>query len=252
MRPVPDSSATKGQKLSSALKDPVDDAMPGPDAMLQAYLDSARRILAIVSEVGEERASTPVPATPAWDVRDLFSHVTSIAMHTALSVPWGDDVQATIDADVAERRERTLTETSEEWRGYLATIEEKFKGRGPGPLVVDVVTHEHDLRAALGPKYEDHTAGLTEVLPAIVKWIRSLDLVSGPGIEFESPTYRAKFGGPDVSANVAVPSDWELFRLLAVRRSKEQLENYEQSGDRTLLFTVTSRYPLPASPLEAD
>lgn len=238
--------------MASDLPDPANDRMPSGEEMLRAYLDSANRFIDMVRRAGESAAGTPVPACPAWNVRGMFAHVTSVARLSALGLGFGDDPQATVDREVADRSGNTLAEIADEWESLLPSVKERFAGNGPGPLVVDVVTHEHDLRAALGPEYRDHAAGVEAALPATVAWVRYLGLVGDPGILLRSPTSQALFGGPQIGCEVGVSDDWELFRLLGVRRSAEQLDAYPSSGDRSLLYAVTSRYPLPEKPLEPE
>ena len=232
--------------------DPELNLMPDPIAIGEAYLSSARRIIALTRQAGESCADTFVPASPAWSLRDVLSHVTSVADHAANAIPWGANVQETIDKGVAARANESMEKIASEYEGHLEVLAEKFAGGGPGALVVDTVSHEHDIRSALGPDFKDHSAGLEAVLPSIVSWVRGLNLVGELGIVLRSPNVRALFGGPEVAAEVEVPDDWELFRLLAVRRSAEQLAAYPQKGDPALLLAVTSRYPLPLKPLEID
>lgn len=236
-------------KMTVQLPDPVLDKSPSNEEMLQAYLDGAARLIAIARKAGEAGAEVNVPATPAWSVRNVVAHLTSVAHLTVNQLGWGDDVQATIDREVAARADHSVEGITREWEGLLGPLEKMFAGRPSGPLVVDVVTHEHDVRAALGPDYVDHTAGLEEALSAMVAWVRYLGLVGEPGLLLKTPTSHALFGGPEIGCEVELPSDWELFRLLGVRRSEEQLMAYPAEGDKSLLLAVTSRYPLPEAPL---
>lgn len=235
--------------MTVQLPDPVVDKAPSNEEMLQAYLDGAARLIAVARRAGEAGADTIVPASPAWTVRNVVAHLTSVAHLTVNQLGWGDDVQATIDREVAARADHTVDRITNEWEELLGPLTTMFAGHPSGPLVVDVVTHEHDVRAALGPGYQDHSAGLEEALSAMVGWVRHLGLVGEPGLLLRTPTSQALFGGPDIGCEVELPSDWELFRLLGVRRSEEQLMAYPASGDRSLLLSVTSRYPLPVAPL---
>lgn len=235
--------------MSVQLPDPVLDKSPSNEEMLQAYLDGAARLISIARKAGEPGADVVVPASPAWTVRNVVAHLTSVAHLSVNQLGFGDDVQATIDREVAARADHTVDQITREWEALLGPLEAMFAGRPSGPLVVDVVTHEHDVRAALGPDYLDHTAGLKEALPAMVGWVRYLGLVGEAGLLLKTPTSQALFGGPSVACEVELPSDWELFRLLGVRRSEEQLMAYPAEGDQSLLLAVTSRYPLPVAPL---
>lgn len=238
--------------MTEPLPDPAVDRMPSGQEMLQALLVSARRVIAIARQVGEQRADVRVPACPAWSVRNLLAHVTSVAKLTALDLPWGDDPQVTIDREVAERASTPMVEIADEWDAVLPILEDKLAGNGPVPLVVDLVTHEHDLRAALGPDFRDHSAGLPEALSAMVQWVRYMDMVGNPGILLKTPTSQAVLGGPEIGCEVELPDDWELLRVLGVRRSKEQLRAYPQKGDQAILFAATGRYPHPEVPLEPE
>lgn len=235
--------------MNVQLPDPVLDKAPTDEAMLQAYLDGAARLIAVARKAGEEGADVVVPASPAWTVRNVVAHLTSVAHISVNRLGWGDDVQATIDREVAARADHTVDRITAEWEALLDPLAAMFAGRPSGPLVVDVVTHEHDVRAALGPEYQDHAAGLEEALSAMVAWVRYLGLVGEPGLLLTTPTSQALFGGPEIGCRAELPSDWELFRLLGVRRSREQLMSYPAEGDQSLLLAVTSRYPLPLAPL---
>lgn len=235
--------------MTVQLPDPVLDDAPSNEEMLQAYLDGAARLIAVAREAGEARADTIVPASPAWTVRNVVAHLTSVASISVNRLGWGDDVQATIDREVADRADSTVDQITKEWEELLDPLASMFAGHPSGPLVVDVVTHEHDVRAALGPEYQDHSAGLQEALSAMVGWVRYLELVGEPGLLLKTPTSQALFGGPGIGCEVELPSDWELFRLLGVRRSEEQLMAYPATGNKSLLLAVTSRYPLPVAPL---
>lgn len=236
--------------MTIQLPDPVLDNAPSNEEMLQAYLDGAARLISLARTAGEAGADTKVPATPDWTVRNVVAHLTSVAHLSVNQLPWGDDVQVTIDREVASRAEHTVDQITHEWEALLGPLAQMMAGHPVGPLVVDVVTHEHDVRAALGEEYQDHTAGLNEALSAMVGWVRYLSLVKEPGILLKTPSSQALFGGPEIGCEVELPSDWELFRLLGVRRSEEQLMAYPATGDQSLLLTVTSRYTLPIAPLQ--
>lgn len=235
--------------MTVELPDPVLDNAPSNEQMLQAYVDAAGRLIAVARKAGEDGADVNVPATPAWTVRNVVSHLTSVAHISVNQLGWGEDVQATIDREVAARAGHPIEQITAEWESLLDPLAQMMAGQPSGPLVVDAVTHEHDVRAALGADYQDHTAGLKEGLSAMVGWVRYLGLVGESGLLLTTPTSQALFGGPEVGCRVELPSDWELFRLLGVRRSREQLMSYPAEGDQSLLLAVTSRYPLPVAPL---
>lgn len=235
--------------MTSALTDPDTDRMPSDAEMLEAYLSSAHRMIELSRSAGDRATDIVIRACPAWNVRDLLAHVTSIASRTLGRAAKIDDVQEWIDHEVAVRSDKTVEEIAQEYEALLADVKVALAGRNPFPLVVDVTTHEHDLRDALGAEVADHEAGLQPVLAAVVRWVRGL-YKDGAGIVLRTPTSEVTFGGPETGLEVNLDDDWELYRLLAVRRSKSQIEAYTHTGDLGLLFDLVGRYPLPENPLD--
>ncbi|MFJ8816369.1 maleylpyruvate isomerase N-terminal domain-containing protein [Amycolatopsis thermoflava] len=219
-----------------------------PELMLGEYLSSANRFLALAREHGDDLGATAVPSCPAWRAKDLLAHVTGIAAHVTSGRDMGPDVQAWIDGEVAARSGRTVGAIVAEWEDALPRLAAALRGQPVGGLVIDVVTHEHDLRGALGAA--DHEQGLAAVLPALVDHVTELaPLRDGRGVRLLGGTTVCTFGGPEIGLEADVGDEWELFRLLACRRSAEELEAYPRQGDVRLLFDLVSRYPLPERPL---
>jgi len=216
--------------------------------MLDEYLASAKRFLALAREHGDGLGAIPVPSCPAWHAKDLLAHVTGVAAHVTSGREMGPDVQAWIDREVAARSARTVEAVAAEWEEALPALAAALRGYPVGGLVIDVVTHEHDLRGALG--VPDHEQGLAAVLPALVDHVTGLaPLRDGRGVRLRGGKTVCTFGGPEIGLEADVGGEWELFRLLACRRSAGELETYPRTGDVRLLFDLVSRYPLPERPL---
>ena len=237
--------------MTSQLTDPVNDRMPTDEAMLTALIDSQRRMIGFLREADESTGDTPVAATPAWSVRNLAAHVLSVGTMITTGGDWGDDPQIVVDREVAARADHTLAQLADEWEEMLATLENIPLGPGASVLLVDAITHEYDMRSALGPEYHSRTIGVPEGLSALVAWVRHQNLVEQK-IEFRTPTSVAAFGDGPAVTTVDVAGDWELMRILGVRRSVAQLEALPREGDIDPLIAITSRYPHPVNPLETD
>jgi hypothetical protein len=223
--------------------------MPHNEAMLDEYQRTMGRIFSLAAAGVDPRL--PIPACPAWDACGLVSHLVGTASFVASGKPLADDVQGWIDDEVRTRANRDSSSLAEEWAGDYPVVRAALTGQPSGGLVIDAVTHEQDLRSAIGPAATDHEAGLYAVLPALIDYARHLELfTAGPGVRLLTPTSDVFIGGSEVGLEVDLADDWELSRLLACRRSASQLDALPQKGDSALLYTLVSRYPLPEWPLD--
>ena len=240
---------TEADVSVSGEPDPSQSAMPDNDAMMAEHQRSMERIFDLAAEVGD--LTLPIPACPAWDVRGIVSHLVGTAAFIASREPLPEDVQGWIDSEVASRSDRSLPSLVDEWKVAWPKVRAVMDGQPAGGMVIDTVTHEHDLRAAIGPEATEHECGLYAVLPALIEYVRNLDLFAGTdGVRLLTPTASVRFGGPKIGLEARLADDWELSRLLACRRSASQIDAIPADGNRDLLYTLVSRYPLPEWPLD--
>jgi hypothetical protein len=223
--------------------------MPDGVTMLREYENAVRRMLALgASGVNPELR---IPACPAWNARGIVSHLISTAAHIASGAPLPGDIQGWIDEGVRVRSDRSWQQLQDEWEWVFPVVQEMLGGEAGGGFVIDAVTHEQDLRAAIGPPAVDHSLGLSALVPAIIEYVRHLDLFGdGPGVRLLTPASDVMIGGPHIGVEVELTDDWALSRVLGCRRSASQLEALHHQGDTTLLYTLVSRYPLPKEPLD--
>ena len=117
------------------------------------YRDVRVRISGLVCDLSDETLDVVAPATPKWRVRDIVAHlaggtadIVAGNLEGVASDPW---TQAHVDA----RRDATIAELLDEWARCSATVEPMIASFDPlmrTMLLTDAVTHEHDLRAAIG------------------------------------------------------------------------------------------------------
>jgi hypothetical protein len=164
----------------------------------------------------EQIDALPVPATPAWSVHDVIAHLSGIGDDGTSGNMDGAPGEAWTAAQVARGRSRSIAELLERW-STTGPLMEGFLSSPTGALaaaaVLDIHTHEADLRHALG----EPAANLGEFLP----WARHRletgfnDLVADSGL------------APVV---VACP-DWEWFRSRFGRRTEEEVRGFGWSAD---------------------
>src|SRR5215207_10382632 len=122
------------------------------DARLADEYRAARhRMSEIATQLDADAATIGVPACPAWTTSDLLAHVTALAVDLGAGRRPDGDTQAWVDAQVADRRGRTLDALVAEWDigapAFEAMVAER-PHRWWG-LVYDVLVHEQDLRGAV-------------------------------------------------------------------------------------------------------
>lgn len=211
------------------------------------YAAARARITTHVRSLPDSAADVGVPACPAWTVRDVLSHLTgiSVALSTG-KLPEGDS-QSWIDALVAERSDRSLSSLADEWEaaaGGTATFVERI-GRGGHQLVYDVVSHEHDIRHALGQPGQRDSSGVRACLGALsIRFEGQLRAHGLPAVQFTSDgrTWRVGGGGP----GLAIALDpFELVRVFVPRRSEAQLRSLPWQGDLDPYLPAIAHFPLP-------
>ena len=94
-----------------------------------------------------------VPATPEWTVHDVVAHLSGIAVDGTTGNMEGAPGDAWTAAQVARNAHRTIAEMVDEW-SRTGPLMEAFlsspAGASASAAVVDIHTHEADLRHALG------------------------------------------------------------------------------------------------------
>lgn len=118
-----------------------------------AYLDLRHRVIDLLDGLDDDDADRPVPSCPRWSVRDLVAHVVGVP-EDILS---GNMDGVTTDAWTQAQVDRHAHQSIGELRACLAGLAEPFDpvlSIIPAPVnsqfVMDAVTHEHDLREAIG------------------------------------------------------------------------------------------------------
>ncbi len=194
-----------------------------------------------------------VPATPAWSVRDVLSHVVGIAADLNAQRFDVVDPDAWTARQVSERRDRSVDELGEEWEREAPQFEEGLRLLGyeiGSHYVGDLLQHTADVRHALGLEIladdEALAVGLDFYLIEFDRELTSAQrgtvVVAVPGEEW------ALGAGPVVGSLRA--SRFEAFRALGGRRTESQIRAMDWSTDIDALLPVISAYALPAQPIQ--
>lgn len=199
-----------------------------------AYRDIRRRITELVTAPGVDQ-TTRVPATPEWTVKDVVAHLTGVCADILAGNLEGVTTEPWTQAQVDARASKSLDECIEEWARASAEIEpiiEIFPGRSGPHFVMDAVTHEHDLRNALGVPGERDSATTTLALEfAVGSWLHHGVKAAGlPPLAVEAGDKRWSAGQGDATT-VLRCEPFELMRAVTGRRSIAQIRSMDWSGD---------------------
>lgn len=199
----------------------------GPD-LAALYLDTQARLAALVAGLDAAALAAPVPACPGWSVQDVVAHEVAIAEDALAGRLTGPPSEAETAAQVRRFRGRDLPGVLADWARLAPGFAEVAAAFRVWPAVIDIASHEQDIRGALGqPGARD-----TEVIRlAADLLLRGLEppvpvrvTVRDAGVSF-----RAGVGdGPELGLSTC----WfEAFRWRMGRRSRAQLAALDWTGD---------------------
>lgn len=191
------------------------------------YRQSQGRILTLVNNANAE---FPVHACPGWSVRDTVAHLLgTLADFTAgkIEESASDDWAA---GHIERTKNRSVSDLAAEWHVRSNTTPGIFERYG-ALLVADLVTHEFDIKQAIG-----NTQGrdLQVVRTVALFYLNALDQawkedgVPPLRVLTENTSLDIGGGNPEVSVEM---SWWEIGRVVSGRRSVDQVKALAWSGD---------------------
>ena len=206
-----------------------------PDAEVsQAYVDLRARVVALLRQTPEQIATSPVPHCPTWTVNELASHLLGVPDDVVHGRMEGVASDAWTQAQVVRHQAKTLRQIADE----LAALAVQFDPLLPhvpamsrSQMVMDAVTHEHDLRHAVGaPGERDSTA-----VRAGLAWLMGWCTRTNPAT---------------ASAIAAVRSaDFDVLRSLTGRRSMAQMAALGLPAEAIIQMQVGSPFRAPTVPI---
>lgn len=213
------------------------------------YHASRQRITELVRDLSADDLARPVPACPEWVASDLLAHVVGIP--EALSTgdhPTGE-MQAWLDRLVAERREVPVNDLLERWEACAAATSAVIDGAG-SLLFVDVVSHEHDLRGAVGRAGARGVPEVRATVQLLLDLLAPEIAAAGLGalvVDSGEVTWASQFTRPGCTIKT---DPWEAIRALQSRRSADELRALPHTGDiEPYLAVLHAHSPLPPTSL---
>lgn len=221
----------------------------------EAYRQTKALLLSTAGPPASPAWRTPVPATPEWTVRDVVAHVTGLAADAAAGTMPTDvnlleqfrdaDVVAARDAfadgQVERRRGADPQDLVTEWDVAEVRLLDRL-GREPDDpealpfgfdvvLVTDVCVHADDVALALGhPPHRDTKASRVALAGYCFGLDYRLRALGLPALVLRYDGKERTIGEGATGATLSADR-WELLRVLAGRRSREQILALAWNGD---------------------
>jgi len=194
--------------------------------LARMYRETRERLTALVAGLDEAELGTPVPACPGWSVADVIGHLAAIPEDALAGRLTGRPSEEETAAQVARFRGKPMAQTLAGWTELAPRFEAVVAAFKVWPAVIDVASHEQDIRGAVGqPGARD-----TEVIREMSGW-----LLAGlaPPVRLRVTVEQAHIQvGPDDAPVLGLTTTWyEAFRWRMGRRSRDQLAALDWSGD---------------------
>lgn len=191
----------------------------------------------------------PVPACPAWRVRDVIAHFAGVVDDVLHGNLHGVATDAWTAAQVDARRGMSLAAILDEWEAAAPRFEAAVSALGAeldARALLDAWTHQQDLRAALGLDPADDPVGLHHTAITLA---RSTQAAMSAG---RLPPFRIVLDGvpcSDLPADAALhTAAFEWARAILGRRSRAQALAWAWEGidpeevvDRLVVFRWADR-----------
>jgi uncharacterized protein (TIGR03083 family) len=194
--------------------------------LARLYRDTRERLTSLVSGLNGPALATPVPACPGWEVADVVAHLAAIVEDALAGRLTGPPSEAETAVQVARYKGRPMSRTLAGWTAGAPRFEEVISAFDIPPAVIDVASHEQDIRGALGlPGARDN-----EAIRQMAGWL--LERLRTPVpvcVTVEDAQFRAGPGGDPVLG--LRTTRFDAFRWRMGRRSRGQLAALDWSGD---------------------
>lgn len=215
-----------------------------------AYRGARERIRGLVSD-RNDATDRVAPATPEWTIHDIVAHLAGITTDIVTGTMDGVGTDEWTARHVHDRLDRTMAELLQEWDEHGSAVEAMVDnfGEAGGQLVTDVVTHEHDIRGALGLAGARDSEGVN----VACNWIgtrigEALDQATAGSWHVEHDAGACTFGSGEPVGTLRA-TRFEIVRAATGRRSREQVAAYAWEGDARQDLLVLGPFTPRASAL---
>ena len=196
--------------------------MTEPERVGDRYRSAHLRACDLLSPLDEQQWNTAVPACPGWRVRDVVAHLVGIIEDALAGRLTGPPPPEQTREQVDRHRDDAPADLLDTWISLSPTFESALTSLGRWPAFLDVLSHEHDIRAALGDgAFRDHD----DVKRAAA--LLSENLPDGLHVSLDGRNEAP----PDGTVATLSTTSFEYLRLRLGRRSTDQTFALDWDGD---------------------
>jgi len=204
------------------------------------YAEGRIRLTELVTAEDPEGATAPVPGCPQWAVHDVIAHVTGVCADVIAGNIEGVATEPWTAAQVAKRKDTPLADILAEWSEVSPQVEAMaphFPARVDEQWILDLTTHEHDIRGALSSPGGRDSAGVLVGLDfaATMGMAGSLEGRRLPALRVSTGNNEWVVGTGEPAASVE-GSAFDLLRAMTGRRSANQIRALGWDGDVDLFI----------------
>ena len=213
------------------------------------YGRSRQRVAALLADAGPMAADVTVPTCPGWSVHDIVAHLFGIIEDAIAGRINGIPQPEQTDEQVQRHRDETLGSMLDKWAAFAPLFQSAITERQVWPALFDVISHEHDIRNALGD------TGGRDVDTVLVAATRLIEAVDGPAI-------RVRFQDGAMAENDPATSGVEVYELTTTpfevvrfrlgRRTAAQVRGLRWSQDPTPILDQLLVFGPAAETVEAS
>jgi uncharacterized protein (TIGR03083 family) len=171
-----------------------------------------------------EQVSAPVPACPGWTVKDVYAHLVGVSADVLAGNLDGVATPPWTAKHVSARAEHTLNQILAEWAAIGPKFEDALRAigdQGTERLIVDLWSHEQDIRGAVGKPGSRDVQRLAFAIETGFRGFGSSWPDDLPTVEVVGDSGRWRLGSGEPTVTLTA-SDFELARALVGRRSRAQ------------------------------
>jgi uncharacterized protein (TIGR03083 family) len=200
------------------------------------YRQTRERLASLISVLPGGELTASVPACPGWTVRDVIAHLTATAQDAVAGRLTGPPDDMYTAGQVARLADVPVPELLARWAAAAPEFEQIIATFLVLPAVVDIASHEQDIRGAVG---RPGARGSAAIVACTAELLSGLDVPVPLRVLTEDGEYRvgpaagdpAAYGASGPPGLTLATSRFEAFRWRMGRRSRSQLAAMNWAGD---------------------